>query len=56
MGVYQNIKDKFIMKNAWEDWTEYRSKLTEIILERNPKTVMIVGAGDGVMISILRDC
>ena len=45
MGVYQNIKDKFIMKNAWEDWTEYRSKLTEIILERNPKTVMIVGAG-----------
>ena len=33
------------MKNAWEDWTEYRSKLTEIILERNPKTVMIVGAG-----------
>lgn len=45
MSVYQQIKDKFIMKNAYKDWASYRSELTEIILEMNPQSVMIIGAG-----------
>ena len=45
MSIYQSIKDKFIMKNAWEDWALYRSQLTDLILEQNPKSVMIIGAG-----------
>ncbi len=45
MSVYQQIKDKFIMRNAWEDWAVYRSQLTDIILGQEPKSVMIVGAG-----------
>lgn len=45
MSVYQQIKDKFIMRNAWEDWASYRLQLTDIILGQEPKCVMIVGAG-----------
>ena len=45
MSVYRQIKDKFIMRYAREDWAVYRSQLTDIILEKSPKSVMIVGAG-----------
>ena len=49
MGVYQQIKDKFIMKSVWEDWAEYRGQLTDLILRRIPTEkeagVAIVGAG-----------
>ncbi len=49
MGVYQQIKDKFIMKNAREDWAEYRKCLTDVIIDRtkeaSPKSIAIVGAG-----------
>ena len=45
MSVYRHIKDKFIMRCAREDWAVYRSQLTDVILEKSPKSVMIVGAG-----------
>jgi hypothetical protein len=45
MSIYNQIKDKFIMKNAWQDWTSYRNKLTDIILDEKPESVMLVGAG-----------
>ena len=45
MSIYDRIKDKFIMKNAWEDWASYRSQLTELILEHDPESVIIIGAG-----------
>ena len=31
MSVYQQIKNKFIMKNAWEDWASYRDQLTDLV-------------------------
>ena len=45
MGVYHQIKDKFIMRNARADWASYRTQLTDLILQMYPETVMIVGAG-----------
>ncbi len=45
MGVYHQIKDKFIMQNARADWASYRAQLTDLILQMYPETVMIVGAG-----------
>ena len=45
MGVYHQIKDKFIMRNARADWASYRTRLTDLILQMYPETVMIVGAG-----------
>ena len=45
MSVYRQIKDKFIMKNAWTDWESYRESLTDLILQREPGTVAIIGAG-----------
>ena len=45
MSIYQQIKEKFIMKNAREDWAPYRTELTEMILDRDPESVMIIGAG-----------
>ena len=54
MSVYQQIKEKFIMKNAWKDWEEYRSQLTDIILETNPESICIIGAGRCNDIDLLR--
>ena len=54
MSVYQQIKDKFIMKNAWEDWASYRDQLTNLVVEllletqsqvSAPGSVMIIGVG-----------
>ena len=45
MGVYQQIREKFITKNAWEDWADYRRKLTNLILRTEPESIMIIGAG-----------
>ena len=45
MGVYHQIKDKFIMRNARADWASYRDQLTDLILQMYPDSVMIVGAG-----------
>ena len=45
MGVYHQIKDKFIMRNARADWAPYRTQLTDLILQMYPDSVMIVGAG-----------
>ena len=45
MNVYESIKDKFIMTNARQDWARYRERLTELVLEMNPRSVMIIGAG-----------
>ena len=49
MGAYQQIKDKFIMKNAREDWAEYRESLTDLVIDctryANPKSIAIIGAG-----------
>ena len=63
MSVYQQIKDKFIMKNAWEDWTSYRDQLTDLVIgllmetqsqESTPASVMIIGAGRGNDINLQR--
>lgn len=45
MSVYGMIKDKFIMKDAWQDWEPYRKKLTKLILDTKPENILIVGAG-----------
>ncbi|WP_173472372.1 hypothetical protein [Eubacterium ruminantium] len=45
MSIYRQIKDNFIMKNAWNDWASYREKLTDLIVSKNSGSVMIVGAG-----------
>ena len=51
MGVYQQIRDKFIMKNAREDWASYRDGLTDLVLglleAADPASgrVLIIGAG-----------
>ncbi|MCR5212897.1 MAG: hypothetical protein K6E10_00630 [Eubacterium sp.] len=45
MGLYKDITEKFIMKNAWEDWASYREKLTQIIMDLKPTDIIIVGGG-----------
>ncbi len=54
MSVYNQIKDKFIMKNAWLDWEAYRNQLTDVILHEKPESIMIVGAGRCMDIDIKR--
>ena len=49
MGVWQQVREKFIMKNAREDWTTYRDRLTdligELVTEGASENIAIVGAG-----------
>ena len=54
MSVYNQIKEKFIMKNAWQDWESYRNQLTNVILEEKPESIMIAGAGRCMDIDIKR--
>lgn len=54
MSFYQQVKEKFILTNAWEDWASYRSHLTDIILENNPKSLMLIGAGRCNDVDLLR--
>ena len=56
MRIYGQIKDKFIMKNAREDWKDYRIRLTDLILEQGPESVMLVGAGRCNDIDLHRLC
>ncbi len=59
MGIYNQLKDKFIMKDAYKDWENYRKALTDLILTNSDmdlsfnksrdlnetKSIAIIGAG-----------
>ena len=55
MDVYWQIKEKFVLPNAYQDWTKYRKYVTELVMksadinkegENNKwKKLLIVGAG-----------
>ena len=59
MGIYNQLKDKFIMKDAYKDWENYRKALTDLILNNSDmdlsfnksrdlnetKSIAIIGAG-----------
>ncbi|MBQ7707916.1 MAG: hypothetical protein IJT72_09085 [Lachnospiraceae bacterium] len=59
MSIYNQLKEKFIMKNAYEDWADYRKALTDIVIDNNydssldtdsdkakeKKSIAIIGAG-----------
>ena len=36
MGVHQQIREKFIMRNARSDWAAYRDQLTNLVISRKP--------------------
>ena len=66
MKEYQKLKDKFIMKNAWEDWASYRDQLTDLIVglltemqshvpaDMGSAEVTIIGAGRCNDVDLLR--
>ncbi|MBQ8983410.1 MAG: hypothetical protein IJ079_07450 [Lachnospiraceae bacterium] len=53
MNIYEQVKSKFILPNAFEDWRSYRTQITERILSialhdlhmSEHKTMAILGAG-----------
>ena len=59
MGIYNQLKDKFIMKDAYKDWENYRKALTDLILTNSDmdlsfnksrdlnetKSIAVIGAG-----------
>ena len=47
-NLYDELKKLTIMKNAYDDWADYRDNLTKIIVSDTvPRTnVMIIGVGD----------
>lgn len=53
MKIYEQVKSKFILPNAYEDWRSYREQITERILSiapydlhtTAPKAMAILGAG-----------
>lgn len=49
MSVYDDIKKKFVLPDAYDDWKEYRELLTDKVIglrKGNPeKTVCVIGAG-----------
>lgn len=68
MGIYNQLKDKFIMKDAYKDWENYRKALTDLILNisdmdlsfnksrdlNETKSIAIIGAGRCNDIDLLR--
>ena len=56
-GIYEQMREKFILPNAYQDWTKYRKKVTELIIESakvkrsdddsgvKHKKIAIIGAG-----------
>ena len=43
--IYRQLKEKFVLKNAHEDWKDYRSALTMIANEYAGGSIAIIGAG-----------
>ena len=60
MPIYDEIKKKFILPNAYDDWKDYRKTLTDYIIRLgetdNAKTVSVIGAGRCNDISLHRLC
>ncbi|MBQ9277584.1 MAG: hypothetical protein IJ224_03010 [Lachnospiraceae bacterium] len=44
-NIYRQLKEKFIMKDAFSDWKDYRECLTDIVASYPGKRLAIVGAG-----------
>ena len=44
-NIYRQLKEKFIMKDAYSDWKDYRESLTDIVLSYPGEKLAIVGAG-----------
>lgn len=53
-NIYRQLKDKFIMKEAFSDWKDYRESLTDIVAAYPGKRLAIVGAGRGNDIEVNR--
>ncbi len=58
MTPYEQLKQKFILPNAYDDWTEYREFLTDLILQYSPgsESIAIIGAGRCDDIDLRRIC
>ena len=58
--ILQDIKDKFRLSDAYEDWKDYRQLLTYTIIEAgggdNKKTAAVIGAGYCNDIDIINLC
>ncbi|MBQ9199078.1 MAG: hypothetical protein IJ141_02740 [Lachnospiraceae bacterium] len=44
-NIYRQLKEKFIMKDAFSDWKDYRESLTDIVSSYPGEKLAIVGAG-----------
>ena len=44
-NIYRQLKEKFIMRDAFSDWKDYRESLTDIVLSYPGEKLAIVGAG-----------
>ncbi len=40
MGVYEHIKQKFVMPNAYNDWSKYREQVTKLIIKDVNKDIV----------------
>ena len=43
--IFRQLKEKFIMKNAREDWKDYREALTALVNEFAGESIAVIGAG-----------
>ena len=43
--VYKQLQEKFILPNAREDWSEYRTSLTKLVNAQAGEHVLVIGAG-----------
>ncbi len=43
--IYDQLKEKFIIKSAWDDWKKFRDELTALVNEYAGGRLAIVGAG-----------
>lgn len=48
MSVYANLKEKFILPNAYDDWRDFRTQLTDTMIRHKAceaNSLAIMGAG-----------
>lgn len=58
MTPYEQLKKKFILPDAYDDWKEYRDFLTELVLSysQDVESIAIIGAGRCNDIDLKRIC
>lgn len=48
MSVYADLKEKFILPNAFDDWREFRTRLTDSVIRHKDckaESLAVIGAG-----------